>query len=63
MEPDEYARPRSMADLVVEQATAAPGEKRHTVGAEHFVPVPVAWLTLSNDELGRRVRDLIGVVA
>lgn len=27
---DEHARPRSMADLVVEQATAAPGETRET---------------------------------
>lgn len=32
----DYDRPRAMADAVVEQATANPGEKRHTPTASVF---------------------------
>ena len=49
MNPDEHRRPRSMADMVIEQATANPGETRVTVTTKpHVCPTcgqPVSVLS------------------
>jgi hypothetical protein len=52
---NDYDRPRSMADAVVEQATAAPGEYRVT-RRYYSVQVAADWLDHSDADLGRLIR-------